>query len=119
MASEGKLKTGDKVRVTLTVTCDKDMNYVALVDERAACLEPDGQISEYTSVDGIWAYREVRNNRTSFFINFLPKGVNVISYDCYVDRAGVYSTGIASVQSQYSPLQSAHSAGSVITVSGK
>lgn len=119
VASEGKLKTGDKVRVTLTVTCDKDMNYVALVDERAACLEPDGQISEYTSVDGIWAYREVRNNRTSFFINFLPKGVNVISYDCYVDRAGVYSTGIASVQSQYSPLQSAHSAGSVITVSGK
>lgn len=115
-SDKGVLKVGDKVRVTLTLTCGKDMNYVALIDERGACLEPVDQLSGYSAADGLAVYREVRDNKTSFFINFLPKGVNVITYDCYVDREGVYSVGIASAQSQYSPLQAAHSAGAVITV---
>lgn len=110
-------KVGDKVRVTLTVTCDKDMDYVALVDDRASCLEPDVQLSGYTAVDGLWLYREVRDTRTSFFIGHLPKGVNVISYDCHIDRAGEYAVGIASAQSQYSPMESAHSSGMIIKVS--
>jgi len=113
---ESDVKVGDKIRVTLTVTCDKDMNYVALIDERAACLEPDEQLSRYTVNDGLWLYREVRDSKTSFFIGFLPKGVNVISYDCHVDREGEYALGIASVQSQYSPAQVAHSSGGMIIV---
>lgn len=117
--TDAPLKVGDKVRVTITLTCDKDMNYVALIDERAACLEPDEQLSGYAFKDGLGVYREVRDSKTSFFIGFLPKGVNVISYDCHVDREGKYALGIASAQSQYSPSQTAHSAGSVITVSAK
>lgn len=116
VAEEKPVKVGDKIRVTLTVTCDKDMDYVALIDERAACLEPDSQRSEYTVTDGLGAYREVRDSKTSFFIGFLPKGVNVISYDCHADREGEYALGIASVQSQYSPAQVAHSAGKIISV---
>lgn len=116
---ESSVKVGDRVRVTMTVTCDKDMNYVALIDERSACLEPEIQTSGYANTDGLWSYREVRDTRTSFFIPFLPKGVNVISYDCYVDREGEYALGMASVQSQYSPLQVAHSTGRVIVVSQK
>ena len=110
------LKPGDKVRVTLTLTCGKDMDYVAVIDERSACLEPADQISGYRFADGLGLYREVRDTKTSFFIGYLPKGVNVISYDCYVDREGEYALGIASAQSQYSPLQSAHSAGATLKV---
>lgn len=113
-----QLKTGDKVRVTLTLTCGKDMDYVALIDERSACLEPEEQLSGYTYKDGLGMYREVRDSKTGFFIGFLPKGVNVISYDCRVDREGEYSIGIASAQSQYSPLQSAHSSGAVVVSQG-
>lgn len=116
LTGKRSLKVGDKVRVTLTLTCKKDMEYVALIDERAACLEPVDQLSAYDYKDGLGTYREVRDTKTSFFINYLPKGVNVISYDCYVDREGVYALGIASAQSQYSPLQSAHSAGGEIKV---
>lgn len=116
VAKESQIKVGDKVRVTLTLTCDKDMNYVAITDERGAAFEPADQLSGYTSQDGLGIYREVRDSRTSFFIEFLPKGVNVITYDCYADREGTYSIGIASVQSQYSPLQVAHSAGEVVIV---
>lgn len=115
-ASAGTLKVGDKVRVTLTVSCDRDLEYVAVMDARAACLEPADQISGYTQSDGVWMYREVRDNSTNLFIPFLGKGTHVISYDCYVDREGDYSLGIASAQSQYAPVISAHSAGKTIVI---
>ncbi len=116
-ASASALKTGDKVRVTLTLTCDRDLEYVAVTDGRSACLEPADQTSGYMASDGVWMYREVRNESTNLFIPFLKKGTSVISYDCYVDRSGVYSLGIATTQSQYAPEITAHSAGKVVTVS--
>lgn len=115
-ASEGDLHVGDKVRVTLTIRCGKDMEYVAVTDERAACLEPAEQVSGYTASDGVWFYQETRDTQTNLFISFLRKGTFVISYECYVDRAGEYSLGIATAQSQYAPVIVAHSAGASLTV---
>lgn len=115
-ASSENLHVGDRVRVTLTIKCDRDLEYVSVVDSRAACLEPVDQISEYSGSDGVWYYREVRDNATNLFITWLPKGTHVINYECFVDRRGEYASGIATAQSQYAPQISAHSAGEVITV---
>ncbi len=115
-ASSGSLKTGDRIRVTLTVTCDRDLEYVAVMDARPACLEPADQISGYTRSDGVWMYREVRGNSTNLFIPFLSKGSHVISYECHVDREGDYSSGIASAQSQYAPAIAAHSGGDILRI---
>ena len=115
-AVSSQLRVGDRVRVTLSITSDRDMDYVAVTDARSACLEPDGQVSGYISSDGVGMYMEVRNESTNLFIPFLPKGTHVISYDCHVDRQGVYSLGIATAQSQYSPLMVAHSAGAELSV---
>ena len=115
-ARQNKVNIGDKVRVTLTIECDKDMDYVAVVDERGACLQPDEWLSGYAPCGDFRAYRETRDNRTSFFIEFLPKGTHVITYDCHADRQGEYATGIATVQSQYAPQNVAHSAGQITTV---
>lgn len=114
VASSGPFKVGDRVRVTLTIKADRDLDYVAVLDSRAACLEPAEQISGYTQSDGTWFYREVRGNATNLFIPYLSKGTHVISYECFVDRAGEYSLGIAQAQSQYAPVISAHSKGAVI-----
>lgn len=115
-ASDLPLKVGDRVRVTITLNCGKDMDYVAVTDSRAACLEPVDQLSDYTALDGMWMYREVRDESTNLFIPFLSKGEHVISYDCYVTREGTYASGIVTTQSQYAPLMTAHSAGAVLTV---
>ena len=115
-AKAGTLKTGDKVRVTLTLKCDRDLEYVAVMDARAACMEPAEQLSGYSVSDGVWMYKEVRDNSTNLFIPFLGKGTHVISYDCYIDREGEYTLGVASAQSQYAPAIAAHSAGEMITV---
>lgn len=114
--SNGKVKEtsllneGDKVTVVLKVDCRKDMDYVVLVDSHAACLQPDESLSGPVFIDGVFAYREVRFDKSSFFIENLPAGKYVISYSCHVDRAGLYSSGIVQAQSLYSPTQVAHSA---------
>lgn len=115
----GNLKVGDRVRVTLSITTDRDMDYVAVIDNRSACLEPVAQLSGYAASDGVWMYREVRDTQTNLFIPFLPKGTSVISYECFVDRAGEYTLGIAQAQSQYAPVISAHSAGVELSVQSR
>lgn len=111
-----ELAEGNRVRVTLTIVCDRDLDYVAVTDPRAACLEPVDQLSSYTSSDGVWYYREVRDDATNIFIPFLAKGTHVLNYECFVDRQGEYSLGVASVQSQYAPQITAHSAGAALSV---
>lgn len=115
-ASSGSLKPGDRVRVTLTIKNDRDLEYLAVTDSRSAALEPAEQVSGYTSTDGVWYYKEVRNSSTNLFIPFLPKGTHILSYDCFVDREGEYTLGIAEAQSQYAPVITAHSAGALIKI---
>jgi uncharacterized protein YfaS (alpha-2-macroglobulin family) len=110
------LEKGMKVRVTLFINAGRDMDYVAVTDERSACLEPVDQLSGYTASDGVGFYREVRDASTNLFFGWLPKGHHVISYDCTVSQEGTFSCGIATAQSQYSPLTVAHSAGSLLQV---
>lgn len=110
------MKTGMKVRVTLFISVGRDMDYVAVTDERSACLEPADQLSSYTVSDGLWFYREVRDANTNLFFSHLPKGTHVVSYDCYISQEGIFSCGIATAQSQYSPTTVAHSAGEEIRV---
>ena len=111
-----ELKKGMKVRVTLFINADRDMDYVAVTDERSACLEPTDQLSGYTRSDGVGFYREVRDTQTNLFFGWLPKGQHVVSYDCRVSQDGEFSCGIATAQSQYSPLTVAHSAGAILEV---
>ncbi|MDE6867283.1 MAG: hypothetical protein K2J23_07800, partial [Muribaculaceae bacterium] len=87
---------------------------VVVNDNRSALLEPAEQVSDYTSTGGVWYYKEVRNEATNLFIPYLPKGTHIITYDCYVDRAGSYSLGIATAQSLYAPSITAHSSGELV-----
>lgn len=111
-----KLQKGDKVRVVLNVSCSKDMDYIAITDSGSACLQPDDSTSGMMFIDSLPVYREQRSDRTSFFIERLPAGEYVISYECHADREGEFSCGIASIQCLYSPAQTAHSAGRILQI---
>lgn len=112
----GPLATGNKVRVLLTIKVGRDMDYVAVVDDRPACFEPVEQLPTPIFTEGIYFYRENRDSATKIFIDHLPKGTYQIGYDMWVNNAGEYASGIATVQSQYAPQFTAHSAGSIIKV---
>lgn len=112
-ASVGKasqrFKKGDRIRVTMTVTTDRDLDYLLIRDERGAWMQPREQLSGYTSQDGVWQVREQRTSYANIFIYHLTKGVHVFNYEVTADRDGEYTSGTATAQSQYYPLITARS----------
>ncbi len=110
------IKVGDKVRVRLIITCDQAMDYVQVTDERASCFEPVDQVSGYRYQEGIGMYRETRDSATHLFIDHLPKGTHVITYDVFATTPGTFASGVATLQSQQAPEMTAHSAGQQLTV---
>ena len=117
--SKRALKVGDKVRVMLTLTATRRIDYVAVTDERAACLEPVEQLSGFEWRDRTGYYREVRDASTQLFISSLEKGVHELWYDCFVGQEGEFSCGIATAQSLQAPLITAHSGGSDLKISSR
>ena len=107
---------GDNVQVRLTITSAKDLEYVTVSDQRPACIEPANQVSGYQHNDGIWYYLETKDSNTNLFIDYLPKGTHIITYDAYVSNAGIFHCGVATIQCQYAPQFTAHSSGSTISV---
>lgn len=108
-------KVGDRVQVRITVKTARDLDFVALTDDRAACFEPVYQLPVYDWKEGIRSYRETRDSATNIFISYLPKGSYVITYDVFVNNVGIYNSGIATAQCQYAPQIVSHSNGTVIT----
>ena len=110
------LSVGQVVKVRLVIKSMRAMDYVTVVDNRAATLEPVVQTPRPVYCDGIVFYLENRDAATNLFIDYLPKGQYVIEYEMNVNNAGSYSSGIATIQSQYTPEMTAHSAGMALTV---
>ena len=117
--SATSFKVGDKVKVRVVIKTNKDMDFVTMTDERAACFEPVDQLSGYRSEDNTWFYQETKDTQTNVFVNSLNKGTHIIGYDVWVTNPGEFTSGIATIQCQYSPQLSAHSAGKTITVDQK
>lgn len=111
-----KFKLGDRVQVRLTIRTERDLDFVAVTDDRAACFEPADQTAAYSWEEGLHTYRETRDNATNIFIDRMPKGSYVISYDVYVNNIGSYAGGIATLQCQYAPQLTAHTGGASVTV---
>ena len=110
------LKKGDVLTIRLQVKVDRDMDFVQIKDERAACMEPADQLSGYQWQEGTASYRVNRDASTEFFIDKLRKGKHTFEYKVYVDRTGKYQAGTASIQSVYAPEFTAHSEGTTLQV---
>lgn len=107
---------GDKLRIELMVKCNRAMDYVAITDDRAACLEPVEQLPKPIFAEGLCFYRENNDASTNLFISNIGKGTYLLTYDVWVNNAGSFASGIATIQSQYAPQLSAHSAGTQLIV---
>lgn len=103
--SQGKgkaqAKVGEKVKVTLIITADRDYDFVEIKDKRAACLEPVNQLSGYQW--NLGCYVSPRDNATNFYFNRLSKGKHVVEMEYYVDRKGDYQGGTCTAKCAYSP----------------
>ena len=102
---------GDVITVRLTLTADRDFEYVHLKDMRAAGFEPVNTLSGYRFQGGLGYYESIKDASVNFFISYLRKGTYVIEYKLRVANAGNFSNGITTLQCMYAPEFNAHSKG--------
>jgi uncharacterized protein YfaS (alpha-2-macroglobulin family) len=93
------LTVGQRIRVRITIETTRDLDFVQIVDRRAACMEPVKQLSGYHN----GAYCSPKDNATHYFYRGLSKGKHVLETEYYIDRAGTYETGTCTVGCAYAP----------------
>ena len=93
------LKVGDRIKMRITITADRDYDFVQVVDKRAACLEPVRQLSGWHQ----GSYCTPKDYTTNYYFDCLSKGTHVIESEYYIDRAGLYETGTCTVECAYAP----------------
>ena len=93
------LGIGSRIKVRITINSTRDLDFVQVVDRRAACMEPVRQLSGYSN----GAYCVPKDNATNYYYHWLSKGTHVLETEYYIDRAGRYETGTCCVLCAYSP----------------
>ena len=97
--SPSTLKVGDRIKVRITIETTRDLDFVQVIDRRAACMEPVRQLSGYQQ----GAYVSPKDAATHYFYYGLAKGKHVIETEYYIDRAGRYETGTCTIGCAYAP----------------
>ena len=110
------LQVGDKLDIRLTVTADRDMDFVQVTDERAACMEPVDALSGYGRGRYLGYYQQTGDTSTSFYLNRLPKGTYTLGYAVYITSPGRYVQGVPTAHSVYAPEFGGHGDGGRVMV---
>lgn len=108
---------GQRVRVQLLVRASRNMEYITIIDDRPSAFEPVDQIPGwiYNGASPA-AYRENTDTNTRLFITYLPKGTYYYTYDMTATYSGSFTSGAATLQSQYAPELTARSGAAIVTV---
>ena len=110
------LQVGDKLTVRLTMTSDRDMDFVKVTDERAACMEPVEALSGYRWRKNVDYYQENKDASTSFYLDKVRKGTHVLEYQVYVTTSGRFVQGVPVARSAYAPEFGGHGTGGSLNV---
>jgi 5-hydroxyisourate hydrolase-like protein (transthyretin family) len=111
-----EIQLGEKLVVQLKIQSDRDMDYIHVKDLRAAAMEPLNVMSGNKWEGRLAYYVSTKDVSSNFYISNLPKGNYTLSYEMNATQIGIFSVGIASIQSIYAPAFNSHSNGIKIRV---
>lgn len=111
-----KVQRGDKIRVRIELSTDRDMEFVHLKDFRASGFEPTNVLSQYKWQDGLGYYESTKDVATHFFFDYMRKGNYVFEYDLRVVHSGNFTNGFAQIECMYAPEFKSHSNGIRVNV---
>ena len=94
--------SGDLIEVEMIIDSKNDYEYLLLEDHKPSGFEPDDQRSGYV-FEGLTAYRELRDDRVSFFLTSLARGQHSINYRLRAETPGKMSALPATIEGMYSP----------------
>ncbi len=100
---DGPVNIGDKIRVRLRFTVDRNLEYVQVKALRPAGLEPVSTRSGRVWNGGLSYYLAVEDAATSLYIDYLSKGDYTVEFDCWASLSGSFLSGIVTLQCLYAP----------------
>ena len=106
------LRTGDQVRVRLTITVPEDLAYVVIEDPFPAGMEVTerGSVDEVSEWNYWWSSMDVRDDQIAFFARSLRHGTHVLEYNLRPLTPGTYHALPTLVQEMYAPAMRSESA---------
>lgn len=110
------IREGNKVIIRHILHADRDMDFVNVMSQHAACLEPMRSVSGYQWMGGRGCYLEVHDSYINLFFDKFTRGTTTIDMEYYIAREGNYKTGYASIECSYAPEFGAHTKGEDIKV---
>jgi len=110
------LHVGDIIEISLSISSDRNLEFVHIKDLRASGTEPSDVLSSYHWQNGLGYYQSTRDASTNFFVDYMPKGNFQLNYTLKVEQAGVFNSGMATAQCMYAPEYAAHSKGLMMKV---
>ncbi|MDD4847984.1 MAG: MG2 domain-containing protein [Bacteroidales bacterium] len=111
-----KLNVGEKVVVRLTMTSNRDMEYVHLNDMRSGSFEPVETISHYVWNSDLGYYFDIKDASVNLFFERVPRGTYVIEYELWATQSGTFSNGFSTIQCMYAPEFSGNSDGERLNI---
>ena len=108
------LEVGESIVALYSVWSEENRSFVRLSVPRPACLRPAEQLSGWeggwlrTLNHGIYriapySYREVKDDRTLYWMDVFPEEHSVIEEKMYVTQKGVFRSPVSEIQSMYAP----------------
>lgn len=102
LKSGDEIKSGDLIEVTLGIDSKNDYEYLVFEDWKAAGMEPVDVQSGYNP-NGLGAYMELRDEKVSLFVQFLPRGRHNLSYRLRAEIPGKFSALPTNAEAMYAP----------------
>jgi len=110
-SEDATLKVGDKLRIRLIVSADRDMDFVRVSSQHPACLESIGQLSGYQRIGSRGAYVKKHDSYSDVFFDWLTRGTTTFDLEYYISRPGIYKGGISVVECSYAKQFGSHTSG--------
>ena len=116
------LLVGDKVIACYGLWSSENRSFVRINAFREACFRPADQLSgpvvasiDPIQIDGLWTrlpecYRDVRTDRTSWWLDVCPEGASRWEESFFVTQAGTFTAPVVTVESLYAPQYGANAA---------
>lgn len=92
------LHVGEKIIAVYSVWSEENRSFVRLSVPHAACFRPENQLSGCISP---YAYREVKADRTLYWIDVFPEETSMIEETLFVTQEGRFTSPVAEVESLY------------------
>ncbi|MDP6112294.1 MAG: MG2 domain-containing protein [Planctomycetota bacterium] len=102
LADLATLKSGDLVEVELEIESKNEYEYLMIEDMKAAGFEAVDLRSGYVW-NSLGAYRELRDERVTFFVRQLARGKHNLSYRLRAEIPGKFSALPAKISAMYAP----------------